>query len=148
LSLRWLCFLAFPVLLSGCALPAAFTAASMAVDTGSYMMSGKTLTDHGLSLAMSEDCSMVRLLDEDDEICREEQHYEVAEADLTPLSEDSDLAVGLAADGEDWADPGYAQLARRVDNARTIYQQLAERAHRARSDQPRYLAAGLLDGEG
>ena len=135
-------------MLSACALPAAFTVASMAVDTGSYMMSGKTLTDHGLSLAMSEDCSMVRLLDEEDEICREEQQYEVAEADLTPLPDDSDLAVDLAADGEDWEDPVYAQLARRVDKARTIYQRLAGRAHRARSDQPRYLAAGLLDGEG
>jgi hypothetical protein len=148
LSLRWLCLLAFPVLLSGCALPAAFTAASMAIDTGSYMMSGKTLTDHGLSLAMSEDCSMVRLLDEDDEICREEQHYEVADADLTPLPADSDLAIGLAADGEDGQDAGYAQLAQRVDRARTVYRQLADRANRERTGRVRYLAAGLMDGEG
>jgi hypothetical protein len=146
--LRWLCFLAFPVLLSGCALPAAFTVASMAVDTGSYMMSGKTLTDHGLSLAMSEDCSVVRLLDEDDEICREEQQYEVADADLTPLPEDSDLAIELAGDGGDWEDPGYAQLARRVDRARSVYRQLAARVHKERIGRVRYLAAGLMDGEG
>lgn len=135
-------------MLSGCALPAAFTVASMAVDTGSYMMSGKTLTDHGLSLAMSEDCSMVRLLDEDDEICREERQYQVADADLTPLPEDSELAIGLAADGEDWQDPGYAQLTQRVDRARTVYRQLANRANEERTNRARYLAAGLLDGEG
>lgn len=120
----------------------------MAVDTGSYMMSGKTLTDHGLSLAMSEDCSMVRLLDEDDEICREEQHYEVADADLMPLSEDSELAIGLAADGEEGPDSGYAQLAQRVDRARTVFRQLAGRAHKERTGRVRYLAAGLMDGEG
>lgn len=135
-------------MLSGCALPAAFTVASMAVDTGSYMMSGKTLTDHGLSLAMSEDCSMVRLLDEDDEICREERQYQVADADLTPLPEDSELAIGLAADGEDWQDPGYVQLTQRVDRARTVYRQLANRANEERTNRARYLAAGLLDGEG
>lgn len=146
--MRWLCFLAFPAMLSGCALPAAFTVASMAVDTGSYMMSGKTLTDHGLSLAMSEDCSMVRLLDEDDEICREERQYQVADADLTPLPEDSELAIGLAADGEDWQDPGYVQLTQRVDRARTVYRQLANRANEERTNRARYLAAGLLDGEG
>lgn len=120
----------------------------MAVDTGSYMMSGKTLTDHGLSLAMSEDCSVVRLLDEDDEICREEQQYEVADADLTPLPEDSDLAIELAGDGGDWEDPGYAQLARRVDRARSVYRQLAARVHKERIGRVRYLAAGLMDGEG
>jgi hypothetical protein len=57
--------------MSGCAMPVAFTVASFALDAGSYMTSGKTLTDHGLSIAMEEDCSMMRVLDEDDEICQE-----------------------------------------------------------------------------
>ncbi len=77
-------------------MPVAFTVASFALDAGSYMMSGKTLTDHGLSIAMEEDCSMMRVLDVDDEICQEEQDYEVADAVLTPLPDGGDLDLSLA----------------------------------------------------
>lgn len=114
-------------------MPAAVSVASLAVDTSSYMMSGKTMTDHGLSLAMEEDCSMMRLLDEDEEICREEQDYKVAEADLTPLPHDydsGDLDLDLAAGGDPWADVGFVQLAHRV--------------HEARTGQRHYLAAGMI----
>jgi hypothetical protein len=159
--LRWLCLFAIPVFLSGCAMPAAFTVASLALDTGSYVMSGKTLTDHGLSLAMEEDCSMVRLLDEDDAICEEEQDYEVAES-LTPLPEGAELEIYLASGDESGDGKGYARLAERVYKARTVYAQLAERAyrartvyrqlagraHKARADHTRYLAAGMMDSEG
>ena len=41
--MRWLSVLAVAVLSSGCAMPAAFTVASLAVDTGSYMASGKKI---------------------------------------------------------------------------------------------------------
>jgi hypothetical protein len=150
------------ICLSGCALPAAFTVASLALDTGSYMVSGKTLTDHGLSLAMDEDCVMVRLLDQDDAICQEEQHYDVADADLTPLPDDSGLDLDLASGDGPGDGAGYAKLAKRVDGARMVYgrlaeqvndaragyAQLAERAYWARTDQPRYLAAGMMDPEG
>ncbi len=114
-------------------MPAAFTVASLALDTGSYMMSGKTLTDHGLSFAMAEDCSMMRVLDEDAEICLEEQDYEVADAALTPLPDDGDLDIGLASGGESRDGVGYAQLAHRVHKARTV------RTH--------YLAAGMMESE-
>jgi hypothetical protein len=119
--------------LSGCAMPVAFTVASLALDTSSYMMSGKTLTDHGLSMAMEEDCSMVRLLDEDDDICQEKQDYEVADSALTPLSADSDLDIGFASGGDAWDSAAYAQLAERVNRARTV--------------QEDYLAAGMIDSE-
>ena len=114
-------------------MPAAFTVASLALDTGSYMVSGKTLTDHGLSVAMDEDCSMVRVLDEEESICQQAQDYEVADAALTPLPAGSDLDMGLAS-GSDPSGAGYAQLARRVHTARTV--------------QAPYLAAGMMDSNG
>ena len=111
-------------------MPAALTVASLALDTGSYMMSGKTVTDHGLSLAMEEDCSMMRVLDEDDEICQEEPDYEVADAALTPLPDGGDLDLAPASGGDPWDNVGYAQLAHRV--------------HRARTVETHYLAAGMM----
>ena len=114
-------------------MPAAVTVASLAVDTSSYMMSGKTMTDHGLSLAMDEDCSMMRVLDEDDEICLEEPDYEIAEAALTPLPDGGDLDLAPAAGGDPWDNLGYAQLTHRV--------------HRARTVETYYLAAGMMGSE-
>lgn len=114
-------------------MPAAFTVASLALDTGSYMMSGKTMTDHGLSLAMEEDCSIMRVLDEDDEICQEDQDYEVAGAAPTPLPDDGDLDIGLASGGDPWDGAAYARLAHRVHKARTTY--------------ANYLAAGMMESE-
>jgi len=114
-------------------MPAAFTVASLALDTGSYMMSGKTLTDHGLSVAMDEDCAMVRVLDEDEAICRAAPDYEIAEAALTPLPEGGDLDMGLAS-GPGSSGAGYAQLARLVHKARTV--------------QAPYLAAGMMESAG
>ena len=114
-------------------MPAAVSVASLAVDTSSYMVSGKTMTDHGLSLAMDEDCSMVRLLDEDEEVCQEELDYEVAVTSLTPLPAEpgGDLVLEPASGEDPWAHVGYAQLAQRVDEART--------------DRRHYLAAGMID---
>ena len=128
--MRWLWLLAIPPLLSGCAMPAAFTVASLTLDTGSYMVSGKTLTDHGLSLAMDEDCSMMRVLDEDHAICQEDQEYEVAVAALTPLPDNGDLDIELASGGAPWESNAYAQLASRV--------------HKARTSPANYLTAGMM----
>ena len=114
-------------------MPAAFTVASLALDTGSYMVSGKTLTDHGLSVAMDEDCAMVRLLDEEEAICQAAPAYEIAGAALTPLPEGGDLDIGLAS-GPGPNGGGYAQLARLVHKARTV--------------QAPYLAAGMLESNG
>jgi hypothetical protein len=110
-------------------MPAAFTVASVALDTGSYAMSGKTLTDQGLSLAMKEDCAMVRLLDGDG-LCRDEPDYDVADALLTPLSDDD---IGVAERGEAGRGSGYAELAQRV--------------YRARVASANYLAAGMMVAE-
>lgn len=128
--MRWPCVLAIFGLLSGCAMPAAFTVASFALDSGSYAMSGKTLSDHGLSLAAEEDCAMVRVLDEGEEVCQEQPGYEVAEGILTPLPEDGDRETLIAARSGSEESVGFAQLAQRV--------------HQARTDRGNYLAAGMM----
>ena len=128
--MRWLGLIAIMMSVPGCAMPAAFTVASFALDTGSYGMSGKTLTDHGLSLATEKDCSVMRLLEDESEVCREHQDYEVVDTILTPLPEGDDPEVGLNQSEETMDSPSYAQLAQRV--------------HEARVDNRNYLTAGMM----
>lgn len=80
---RWL-FLAVAALpLAGCALPPALSIASLALDVGSYAATGKSASDHVLSGVVGEDCRMLGALE--GEICRDEQDFEAAVANLEPL---------------------------------------------------------------
>ena len=54
--------LVVPVLLSGCAAPPALVIASYGADGLSYLASGKSLEDHGLSYALDEDCALHRVI--------------------------------------------------------------------------------------
>ena len=54
-----------PVLLSGCGLPPAVVIASYAADGVSYVATGKSVTDHGLSYATGHDCAMLRVVSGD-----------------------------------------------------------------------------------
>lgn len=49
--------------LSGCALPPVVSVASFALDVASYSQSGKSVTDHGLSLVLRRDCAVLNLFD-------------------------------------------------------------------------------------
>ncbi|MEM7172273.1 MAG: hypothetical protein AAF530_19045 [Pseudomonadota bacterium] len=68
---------------SGCVLPPAISVATLALDVGSFAVSGKTMTDHGISLVAQEDCALTRVLE--GEICEAYLEYEVAGDVLTPL---------------------------------------------------------------
>jgi SPOR domain len=63
-----------PVLASlcGCAIPPALTIASFAVNAVSYAATGKSVSDHGLSAIVGEDCALWRVL-ADRKICRDDQ---------------------------------------------------------------------------
>jgi hypothetical protein len=92
--MRWLWLSALAVVLSGCAMPALVTIATLTLDAGSYVISGKTVADHGLSIALDRDCAMLRVFDGG--ICQDEPDYEVAVAALAPLPDlggDLDIAV-------------------------------------------------------
>lgn len=79
--------------LSGCLLPTPFSIVSSGLDAVSFVASGKTVTDHGVSLVMGEDCALVRVLE--GEVCREQREFEeVAEGRLlAPLPAHGDAAL-------------------------------------------------------
>ena len=52
--------LLLPVFLTGCVAPPALTAASLAVDVVSYVVTGKSPTDHAVSAMVHEDCALLR----------------------------------------------------------------------------------------
>ena len=141
--MRWFYLFATLVPLSGCALPAAVSMASLAIEAGSYAISGKTVVDHGLSAVMARDCALTRVLE--GRICEEERHYDVALAALMPLpgaapdsgGEDLDLAL---AGGPETPSPGYRWL---LDPA----VQIAERPADPELFQANYLAADVAPGE-
>jgi len=54
--------LALPMLASGCALPPALVIASYGADGLSYLSSGKSLEDHGISTVLDKDCALHRFL--------------------------------------------------------------------------------------
>jgi hypothetical protein len=103
MRLIWLSAIVFS--LSGCALPVAVSVASLAADVGSYVASGKTVTDHGLSVVMDKDCALLRVVE--GQICEEEGNYEVALATLTPLPEEEGMELDLASGAEpgSWTSP-------------------------------------------
>jgi len=55
----WLVPTLLPLFAGGCALPAGVVIASYAADGISYVTTGKTLTDHGLSAATGHDCAVI-----------------------------------------------------------------------------------------
>jgi hypothetical protein len=67
--MRWLSLAALITVLSGCAVPPAITIASLVADVASYASTGKTVTDHGISLVLGQDCALLRGLE--GEICVE-----------------------------------------------------------------------------
>ncbi len=68
--MRWLLLATAAVMLSGCGLPPVFTVASLAFDFASYGATGKTVTDHGISMVLRQDCALLRGLE--GEFCVEE----------------------------------------------------------------------------
>ena len=78
-------------LLAGCAVPPAVTIASLAFDGLSYATTGKSTTDHALSAVASEDCALMRVLQEK-AICTPEQ-TQVGMVDHAPATDDAPAAV-------------------------------------------------------
>lgn len=59
----WLGVASVAGMLSGCALPPAVTIASLALDVASYVETGKTVMDHGISFVLRMDCGLLRVFD-------------------------------------------------------------------------------------
>ena len=89
--------------LTGCLLPTPFSMVSMGVDAVSFVATGKAATDHGVSLAMGEDCALIRIFEGDEgEVCRSPVVYEATAAGmpLEPLPDSVDSAQLAAAHPE------------------------------------------------
>ena len=61
--MRWLVLAAGTMVLSGCGLPPIVTYTSYMADIFSYLTTSKSVTDHGVSFALQEDCARFRVLD-------------------------------------------------------------------------------------
>lgn len=97
------------LLLGGCGLPPAVVVAGYAADVGSFVATGKTTTDHGVSWAMDEDCALLRVLDEG-RVCQPHVTYQYAgDGVLEPLPEGNLLpGARYLADGIARPRPGLA----------------------------------------
>ena len=71
--------------LSGCFVPTPVSVVSMGTSVVSLFFSGKTVADHGVSLAFDEDCALIGALE--GEICEDRPDYRDADVAvaLTPL---------------------------------------------------------------
>lgn len=70
--LRRLLIVVCPLFVGACAVPLPLQLASWAADGLSYLMTSKSLTDHGLSAAFGQDCAVHRAVTEG-AICREDE---------------------------------------------------------------------------
>jgi len=82
--------LSVPILLGGCGLPPAVVIASYVADGVSYLTTGKSVTDHGISEATGRDCATWRLIKLESpckkEPARREEPAPVVEGDLASAS--------------------------------------------------------------
>ena len=68
-----------PLLVGACALPLPLQIAVWATDGISYLMTSKSVSDHGLSAAVGQDCAVHRAITEG-AICREDTDSEAVVA--------------------------------------------------------------------
>lgn len=101
--MRWFVVAFLPLILSGCLLPTPISLATFGLDAVSYAVSGKTVTDHGISLAMGQDCALIGLLE--GEVCDDQPAYEVADASavLEPLPTSEQIALASGSDPQVYA---------------------------------------------
>ncbi len=69
--LRRLLIIVCPLFVGACALPLPLQLAAWTADGISYLMTSKSMSDHGLSAALGRDCAVHRAITEGD-ICRED----------------------------------------------------------------------------
>ena len=89
-----LAMIGLPLLLGGCGLPPAISAASWALDGISYLASGKSVTDHAISQVAQQDCALFRVV-QGRELCE-------AEVDDIQTAEGPQIMVAAAPQGDNW----------------------------------------------
>ncbi|MSO77852.1 MAG: SPOR domain-containing protein [Alphaproteobacteria bacterium] len=85
--------LGLTLLLGGCALPPIVTALSFALDGVSFVATGKSVGDHGLSVVLDRDCALWRVIDGRG-VCEAPDGEMVATGDRKPDAEAGDPNPG------------------------------------------------------
>ncbi len=93
------------LLLGGCGLPPAVAIGSYVVDAGSFVTTGKTATDHGISAVADEDCMLMRMLE--GPVCQPEAEYQMAEDGVLQPLAPKPLAEQQAGNRDSLAGLGY-----------------------------------------
>ncbi len=75
------------ILLGGCALPVPIQVASWALDGISYLLTEKSVADHGISVLAQKDCALLRGLLDPEEFCRDFDDTATALADGSSYSD-------------------------------------------------------------
>lgn len=122
----------FPVLLSGCGLPPAIMIASYAADGVSYVATGKSVSDHGISAVTGRDCAVWRIV-KGEAICMDQP---ATRADPAPVE-----------DGQQATAPPDAPLPGAVAGGgpeRHRYLVLGSFANRSNAER---IASGVADGK-
>jgi SPOR domain len=96
--MRFTAILGSVLLLSGCAVPPLLTALSFAADGVSWASTGKSVTDHGISAAMNQDCALWRVVDGRSAcVLLDSEPLAESAPTATPVSEAAAEEVNLAA---------------------------------------------------
>lgn len=66
--------LLLPLFISGCAVPSALTLAGYAVESASYMKTGKTVSDHAVSAIAGGDCQLLHGVTKG-QVCKDEKRF-------------------------------------------------------------------------
>ncbi len=113
-KMRHLYMLAAMMALSGCGLPPAVAIASYALDGALLAATGKTSNDHALSVALQQDCSMLRVVS-GGEICRDHEPtdraaralavMEASEEHLVTVADGRVIRVAADPDAPGWGSP-------------------------------------------
>ncbi len=88
--LRRLLIIVCPLFVGACALPLPLQIAVWATDGISYLMTSKSMSDHGLSAAVGRDCAIYRAVTEG-AICREDADSGTVVASSKDTSDTSDI---------------------------------------------------------
>ncbi len=88
---RRLLIILCPLFVGACALPLPLQLATWAADGISYLMTSKSMSDHGLSAAVGRDCAVYRAVTEG-AICREDADSGTVLASSKDASDTSDTS--------------------------------------------------------
>ena len=87
---RRLLIILCPLFVGACALPLPLQLAAWAADGLSYLVTSKSMSDHGLSAALGQDCAVHRVITEGD-ICREDEDSRTVVASSKDASDIPDI---------------------------------------------------------